>query len=53
MRVRVNDEVFFQEEYVGEDAAKHFLDRIPFYEKVEERKQKFRHIVKTQSSPQE
>ncbi len=49
-----NDEVFFQEEYVGEDAAKHFLDRMHFYEKVvDERKQKFRHIVKNQSSPQE
>ena len=49
-----NNEVFFQEEYLGEDAAKHFLDRMPFYEKVvEERKQKFRHILKTQASPQE
>ena len=49
-----DDEVFFQEEYLGEDAVKHFLNRLTFYEKVvEERKQKFRHIVKTQSSPQE
>ena len=28
-----DDEVFFQEEYVGEDAAKHFLERLPHYEK--------------------
>ena len=49
-----NDEVFFQEEYLGEDAVKHYLNRLTFYEKVvEERKQKFRHFVKTQSSPQE
>ena len=48
-----DNEVFFQEEK-GEDAAKHFLDRLPFYEKVvEERKQKFRDILKTQASPQE
>ena len=25
-----NNEVFFQEEYLGEDAAKHFLDRLLF-----------------------
>ena len=49
-----NDEVFFQEEYLGEDAAKHFLDRLPFYEKVvEERKQKFRDVLKTQATAQE
>ena len=49
-----NDEVFFQEEYVGENAAKHFLDRLPHYEKiVGERKQKFRDVLKTLASPQE
>ena len=45
---------FFQEEYLGEDAAKHFLDRLPLYENVVgERKQKFRDVLKTQASPQE
>ena len=49
-----NDEVFFQEEYVGEDAAKHFLEQLSHYEKiVVERKQKFRDVLKTQASAQE
>ena len=48
------NEVFFQEEYLGEDAAKRFLDRIPLYEKVvEERKQKFRDVLKTQATQEE
>ena len=49
-----NNEVSLQEEYVGEDAAKHFLDRLPHYEKiVGERKQKFRDVLKTKASLQE
>ena len=49
-----DDEVFFQEEYVGEDAAKHFLERLPHYEKiVREIKQKFRDVLKNQASAQE
>ena len=49
-----NDEVFLQDEYVGEDAAKHFLDQSPHYEKiVEERKQKFSDVQKIKASPRE
>ena len=46
--------VFLQDEYVGEDAAKHFLDQLPHYERiVEERKQKFRDVHKIKASPRE
>ena len=46
-----DNEVFFQEEYLGEDAAKQFLDPLPLYEKVVgERKQKFRDVLKTKAT---
>ena len=48
------NEVFFQEEYLGEDAAKRFLDRLPLYEQiVGERKQKFRDVLKTKATQEE
>ena len=49
-----NDEVFFQEEYVGTDAAKKFLKRLPYYqEKVEERKQQVKSVKKMKATPQD
>ena len=49
-----NNQVFFQEEYVGTDAAKQFLERLPHYEKkVEERKQKFREVKRIQATAQD
>ena len=49
-----NDEVFFSRRIFREDAAKHFLDLLHFYEKVVGgRKQKFRDVLKTPASPQE
>ena len=35
-----DDEVFLQDEYVGEDAAKHFLDQLPHYEKLSKKENK-------------
>ena len=49
-----NNQVFFQEEYVGTDAAKKVLERLSHYEeKVEERKQKFKSVKKIEATPQD
>ena len=49
-----DNKVFFQEEYLGEDAAKRFLDWLPLYEQiVGERKQKFRDVFETKATPEE
>ena len=49
-----DNQVFFQEEYVGTDAAKVFLERLPEYEmKVKERKQKFKEVEKIKASQQD
>ena len=43
--------VFLQDEYVGEDAVKHFFKKLPYYEKsVENKKQTFREVNKVKAT---
>ena len=49
-----DNEVFFQDEYVGTDAAKKFLDRIKDYQLiVHQRKLRFRKFKKTEATPRD
>ena len=49
-----NNQVFFQEEYVGTDAAKKFLKRLSYYEeKVDEKKQTVKSVKNMKATPQD
>lgn len=49
-----NNEVFFQEEHVGTDAVKHFLNRLKYYEKiVHKRKQRFKAVKQMNASAED
>ena len=52
--VDLENDVFYQETYSGEDAVERFLEKLEDYERlVEERKQRFKHVNQVVASPKE